>query len=90
MSIQSIVRIESIPQTWNDETDTAFFTIVARLFSTEFTYGASVLLASFDSSEADVIEDIDTIGKTLHATAAFAGQIATSADLVHVAVRRAR
>jgi hypothetical protein len=44
----STTAIESVPQTWDDEADRAFFTIVARLFSSDFVYGASVLLASFD------------------------------------------
>lgn len=56
MSTTTITRttvttaIESVPQTWDDEADRAFFTIVARLFSPDFVYGASVLLASFDTS----------------------------------------
>lgn len=44
----STIRTETVPQTWNDETDPAFFTVTARLFSAAFTLGASVLLASFD------------------------------------------
>jgi hypothetical protein len=39
---------ESIPTTWNDERDTAFFRITAQIFSCEFIYGAGVLLASYD------------------------------------------
>lgn len=39
---------EDIPSSWNDDRDTAFFRITAALFSTEFTFGASVLLASYD------------------------------------------
>jgi hypothetical protein len=39
---------ESIPTTWIDERDTAFFRITASLFPGEFTYGAGVLLASYD------------------------------------------
>lgn len=41
----SIVRIEDIPQTWSDTRDVPFFSIVARLFSAEFSFGAGVLLA---------------------------------------------
>jgi hypothetical protein len=41
----SIVRLENVPQCWNDQDDVPFFRIVARLFSNEFTYGAGVLLA---------------------------------------------
>ena len=39
---------ETVPQTWNDEIDTPFFTITARIFAPDFCYGASVLLASYD------------------------------------------
>ena len=45
--------IETIPATWDDERDNAFFRITASLFSCEFTYGAGVLLASYD-------DDFDT------------------------------
>ena len=41
---------EDIPSRWDDDRDTAFFRITASLFSTEFTYGASVLLASYDET----------------------------------------
>ena len=40
--------IETIPTLWDDERDNAFFRITAALFSCEFTYGAGVLLASYD------------------------------------------
>jgi hypothetical protein len=42
------VGTETLPTTWDDERDSAFFTITARLFSTEFTFGAGVLLATYD------------------------------------------
>lgn len=42
------IGTESIPTTWDDERDTAFFRITASLFPCEFTYGAGVLLASYD------------------------------------------
>ena len=48
----SEIRIENIPQSWDDTRDVAFFRIVASLFSTEFVYGAGVLLASYDDLEA--------------------------------------
>jgi hypothetical protein len=38
--------IESIPETWNDEIDTPFFALTARLFSPDFVFGAGVLLAA--------------------------------------------
>lgn len=40
--------IERIPTTWDDERDSAFFRLVAGVFAPEFTYGAGVLLASYD------------------------------------------
>ena len=39
---------ESVPQIWNDQ-DEQFFRIAAALFSPDFCYGASVLLASYDN-----------------------------------------
>ena len=48
-STTTTTAIESIPQAWDDVADRAFFTIVAHLFSCDFVYGASVLLASFDT-----------------------------------------
>ena len=41
---------EDIPSSWDDDRDSAFFRITASLFSTEFMYGASVLLASYDET----------------------------------------
>lgn len=41
------ISTETVPQVWNDR-DEQFFRITAALFSTEFCYGASVLLASYD------------------------------------------
>ena len=45
--------IETIPALWDDERDGAFFRITAALFSGEFTYGAGVLLASYDDVDVD-------------------------------------
>ena len=42
------IATESIPTTWDDERDVTFFGITAALFSCDFTYGAGVLLASYD------------------------------------------
>jgi len=41
------ISTETVPQVWNDQ-DVQFFRITAALFSTDFCYGASVLLASYD------------------------------------------
>ena len=41
------ISTESVSQVWNDQ-DEQFFRITAAVFTTEFCYGASVLLASYD------------------------------------------
>jgi hypothetical protein len=41
------ISTETVSQVWSDR-DEQFFRITAALFSTEFCYGASVLLASYD------------------------------------------
>lgn len=41
---------ETLPETWDEARDTEFFRIVADLFSHEFLYSASVLLATYDES----------------------------------------
>jgi hypothetical protein len=43
------IGTESIPTTWDDEHDTAFFRITASLFPGDFTYGAGVLLGGYDN-----------------------------------------
>ena len=43
--------IERIQGGWNDGQDVQFFNITSSLFSPSFCYGASVLLASYDSDE---------------------------------------
>jgi hypothetical protein len=50
----SITR-ESIPQTWNDERDVPFFTIVAHLFDADFVFGAGVLLAANSLTDDDIV-----------------------------------
>jgi hypothetical protein len=47
---------ESIPQVWDDERDCLFFRLTVSLFSSEFCYGASVLLASYDADELNTID----------------------------------
>ncbi len=79
----SIYRLESIPQTWNHEIDAAFFTITARLFSAEFTYGASVLLAAADN-DGTTVDCAGTTPMDADVTAAVA------ADLVPVPVHPTR
>jgi hypothetical protein len=43
-----ITSPEAIPDIWDDQRDCAFFRITAHLFTTDFTYGAGMLLASND------------------------------------------
>lgn len=45
--------VEAIPTQWLDERDDAFFRITAALFSSEFTFGATVLLASYDDENGE-------------------------------------
>ena len=42
----SATPIETIPTTWDDSRDGAFFRITAGLFSGDFCFGAGVLLAT--------------------------------------------
>jgi hypothetical protein len=46
-------RIENVPLTWDDPRDVPFFAMTAWLFSPDFTYGAGVLLASYDPAVKD-------------------------------------
>jgi hypothetical protein len=43
---------ETVPATWDEERDTAFFRITRCLFSADFTFGAGVLLGSYDDEQA--------------------------------------
>ena len=40
--------IETVPSAWDDARDNIFFRVTAHLFASEFTYGAGVLLSSYD------------------------------------------
>lgn len=42
------IGIETIPTTWDDTQDGAFFRLIEGLFTPAFTFGAGVLLASYD------------------------------------------
>ncbi len=65
-------RVETIPATWDDARDLPFFRITERLFTPEFCFGASVLLASYD----DTLGTLDTAAaaerRTVTATSATA------------------
>jgi hypothetical protein len=73
------IRIETIPQTWDDTRDVAFFRIVAPLFTTEFVYGAGVVLGSYD--------DLDTVAA---GSAVSDVPASTPNSLIPVAPRNAR
>lgn len=46
-------RTCAVPMTWDDPCTDRFFRTTARLFSPEFCFGASVLLASYDDEAAE-------------------------------------
>ena len=65
---------EDIPSSWDDDRDTAFFRITASLFSPEFTFGASVLLASYDEVfEASALVDQPVASTSSPVTGVFHG-----------------
>ena len=39
---------------WDDEADGVFFAVTATLFAPSYTYGASVLLASYDAEDEEI------------------------------------
>ena len=39
---------------WDDEADGVFFAVTATLFAPSYTYGASVLLASYDTEDEEI------------------------------------
>ena len=43
-------RVETLPASWDDARDLPFFRITDHVFSPDFCFGASVLLASYDDS----------------------------------------
>jgi len=76
----SETRIENIPQVWDDTRDVAFFRIVGPLFTTEFVYGAGVLLSTND--------DVDLAA--VAADAAVDVPASTPSSLAPIAARNAR
>jgi hypothetical protein len=74
----TINRIENVPLTWDDPRDVPFFALTAWLLSPDFTYGAGVLLASYDPAVSDHSEC--TVSAADHAPSA--------AELVTVSARR--
>jgi hypothetical protein len=47
-------RLETLPESWDVERDTAFFTLTTHVFDAGFVAGAGVLLASYDEETPDV------------------------------------
>ena len=56
--------LESVPDTWDDVRDAAFFTMASRLFSPAFAAGATVLLASYDVEPQDASAGSDAVRYT--------------------------
>ena len=74
--------IESIPQTWDDGRDVTFFSITGRLFGADFTYGAGVLLATYDAED-----EISSAAEMAPTTSAGTGQVrpaSTPSTTVHL------
>lgn len=74
---------ETIPQVWDDDRDATFFRIAAQIFSCEFCFGATVLLASYDadgmaSDAIVVVEPVDESAEV--APAALRPQLRTAGD----------
>ena len=46
-----MTSIENIPQVWDDERDGQFFRLTDGLFPPAYSYGAGVLLASYDPDD---------------------------------------
>jgi hypothetical protein len=46
-----MIKLESIPTTWDCQAE-RFFRMTAAVFPPEFGYGATVLLASYDTDDA--------------------------------------
>lgn len=53
-------RLETLPTTWDLDREERFFRVVANLFPTGFTFGASVLLASYDDETPELVPDRTT------------------------------
>jgi hypothetical protein len=76
--VMIINRIENVPLTWDDARDVPFFALTRWLFSPDFTYGAGVLLASYDPAVSDDSQ----------ASVSAADHVASAAELVTVSARR--
>lgn len=59
-----MTSFESVPDTWDDARDTAFFTVAARLFSPAFAAGSSVLLGSYDVEPQDAQAGMNAAPRT--------------------------
>lgn len=47
-------RLETLPESWDAERDTAFFALTVHLFDVGFVAGAGVLLGSYDDEVPEV------------------------------------
>jgi hypothetical protein len=76
--VMTVNRIENVPLTWDDPRDVPFFALTAWLFSPDFTFGAGVLLASYDPAVSDDSQR----------SVSAADHVASAAELVTVSARR--
>ena len=53
---KTTTAVEHLPASWDDARDIPFFRTTARLFTPEFCFGASVLLASYDDATTDTVQ----------------------------------
>ncbi len=82
--------VEDVPTIRNDARDVPFFRITARLSTSEFRLGASLLLAGYDAT-ADTVQDTPTQhGCNPTAPAGVGNRAQAERDLIPVQVRRSR
>jgi hypothetical protein len=48
--MNAIAAVETIPTDWVDARDVPFFRITNAVFGSDFVFGATVLLASYDTA----------------------------------------
>jgi hypothetical protein len=76
--VMTVNRIENVPLTWDEPRDVPFFALTAWLFSPDFTFGAGVLLASYDPA----------VSNDSQRRVSAADHVASAAELVTVSARR--
>jgi hypothetical protein len=83
--------VANLPASWDDARDVPFFRITARLFTSEFCLGASVLLISYDGGPADTVRLTPAQhGSSTTASVGVVDHTQPERDLISVRVRRIR